>query len=96
MLPSLQHRSRVTALSSLCFLAGCAQITPLPGGAPAASKDTAVVVYAAGTGGAPVRDAVVTLTPSQASTAPDPGGAPAVIDLIDKQFEPREIGRAHV
>lgn len=88
MHPSLQHGSHVTALSSLCLLAGCAQLST---GAvtAAADKNAAVAVYAVGAGGAPVRDAVVTLLPLQGGgTTPT---TPAVIDLFDKQFEPRVL-----
>lgn len=87
MHPSVQHSNRVTALSSLCLLAGCAQLST---GAvtAAADKNAAVAVYAVSAGGAPVRDAVVTLLPLQGGGAP---AAPVVIDLFDKRFEPKVL-----
>lgn len=50
-----------------------------------------MAVYAVGARGAPVRDAVVTLLPLQGAGSATVDAAPAVVDLIDRQFEPRVL-----
>jgi len=79
----------------MCLLAGCAQLSSTqPAAASSTGSNTAAVaVYAVGAGGVPVRDAVVTLRPAHATgsalTATE--AVPVVVDLIDKQFEPRIV-----
>ncbi|MFI4878409.1 MAG: carboxypeptidase regulatory-like domain-containing protein [Steroidobacterales bacterium] len=72
-------------------LAGCAQLAPTPSiSAPSAAPlPAAVVVYATGPGGAPLRDALVYLHAAAPTAMPDP--APASLDLMDRAFEPRVL-----
>lgn len=73
--------------ASSLALAACAQVTPVSV-VPAPTPGTAAVaVYATGSDDAPLRDALIYLHPLDALAA-TPQPAPAVLDIMARQFEP--------
>jgi plastocyanin len=79
------------ALWALLSLAGCAALFPsYPPGKPvnARSGSAAIAIYATKADGNPAGDVLVYAQPLDADSATIPRDQPAVLDILDRRFEP--------
>lgn len=92
----MKYRSYIArialALGASLALAGCAKYFP-PYSSPAkpstaVSSAAAIAVYATKAGGDPAGDVLIYAQPLDKSAASVPGAQPAVLDILDRHFEP--------